>query len=150
MNSNKSRFCLGKEEMLLRDGLFSLPSGNNEKPRLIAGKCVQCGDISFPSKERCGKCSSSSIDNILLSNKGKIYTYTIVRQAFPGYKLPNIVAIVKVPEDDTLMIISQIKECDVEEVKIGMEVEMVIDELYTALNGCSVIGYAFKPIKGDQ
>lgn len=145
MNSGESKYyCLGEEEVLLRDGLFSLPS---EKPRLIAGKCTQCGDISFPSKERCGKCSSSSIDTVLLSDKGKIYTYTIVRQAFPGYKLPNIVAIVKVPEDDTLMIISQIRECDVEEVEIGMEVELIIDELYTTLSGRKVIGYAFKPIK---
>lgn len=150
MDSCESGNAPGEGQVLLREGLFTLSSDNNEKPGLIAGKCVQCGDVSFPSKERCGKCSSSSVDRILLSGKGKIYTYTIVRQAFPGYKLPNIVAMVKVPEDDTLLIISQIRECGVEEVVIGMEVEMIVDELYTALNGRKVIGYAFKPIKRRQ
>jgi hypothetical protein len=53
---------------------------------------------------------------------------------------------VKVPEDDTLLILSQIKECAIEDMRVGMEVETIMAELFTSLDGRKVIGYAHRPI----
>lgn len=148
MGKSNSDIQLEENQILLRRGIIRFPSLADEKPQLIAAKCEKCGDIAFPKKIRCGKCDGKGMNDILLSNRGKLYAYTVVRQAVPGYEVPNIIGVVKLPEDDELMIMTQIRECEVEDVVNGMEVETVIAELYTDyLRHKKVIGYAFKPIK---
>ncbi len=138
---------LEEDQMLLREGIINFPSSPGEKPQLIAGQCEACGDIAFPKKIWCGKCDGKVMKDILLSNRGKLYAYTVVRQAVPGYEVPNILGVVKVPEDDELLIMAQIRECDLKDVFNGMEVETIITELYTDfLRNKKVIGYAFKPV----
>ncbi len=140
---------LEEDQMLLREGIIKFPSSPDEKPQLIAAKCEKCGDIAFPKKIRCGKCDGKVMNDFLLSNRGKLYAYTVVRQTVPGYEVPNILGVVKVPEDDELLIMTQIRECEIEDIVNGMEVETIIAELYTDfLRNKKVIGYAFKPVKG--
>ena len=142
---------LKEDEMLLREGIIKFPASPDEKPRLIAAKCEKCGDISFPKKTWCGKCDGKVMNDVLLSNRGKLYAHTIVRQTVPGYTVPNILGVVKVPEDDGLLIMAQIHGCDIDEVVNGMEVETIIAELYTDfLRNKKVIGYAFKPVKAEN
>jgi len=150
MTNRDNKMQLEEGEILLREGLIKFPSSPNEKPQIIASRCKKCKDIAFPGKERCGKCDGTEMEEVLLSNKGKIYSYTIVRQAIPGYQVPNILGVVKVPEDDTLMIITQIKDCSIEDVRCGMEVETIIAELYTNMKGQKIIGYAFRPVKEGE
>lgn len=150
MGSLLNKMKLEEGEILIREGLFTFPSSLEDKPHIIASKCKKCGDLSVPSKVFCGKCDGTDMEQVLLSSRGKIYAFTIVRKALPGYELPSIVAMVKVPEDDSLMIISQIRGCEIEDMKTGMEVETIVTELYTTLGGKKVIGYAFKPVKEGE
>jgi len=150
MTDRGNKMQLDEGEILLREGLIKFPSTPGEKPHIIARKCKKCSDIAFPGKERCGKCDSTEMEEVLLSNKGKIYSYTIVMQTIPGYEVPNIVAVVKMPEDDTLMIMTQIKDCSIQEVRCGMEVETIIADLFTKTNGQRVVGYAFRPSRGSD
>jgi len=143
------RLGLGEGEIPLRDGILRFPSSPKEKPHLIASKCKSCGDISFPPKIFCGKCEGQDVEMISLSNRGKIYSYTVVRQmAIPGIEVPYVLAIVKLPDDPELLIATQIADCEPEDVSIGMEVEMIIDKVRTGLtSGKDVIGYKFRPVK---
>lgn len=142
---------LKEDEMLLREGIVRFPASPGEKPRLIAAACEKCGDIAFPKKIRCGKCDGTVMRDVLLSNRGKLYAHTIVRQAVPGYTVPNILGVVKVPEDDELLIMAQIHGCDIGDVRNGMAVETIIAELYTdVLRDKKVIGYAFKPAEEEK
>lgn len=150
MIDSKNKTRLKEGEILLREGMLTFPVLPGEKPQLIASKCKKCGDLAFPGKERCGKCAGVEMEEVLLSSKGRIYSYTIVRQAVPGYRVPNILAVVKIPEDDTLMILAQIKDCNIEEVRCGLEVETVVAEVYTNRKGQQVIGYAFRPVKKGE
>ncbi|MBC2716314.1 MAG: hypothetical protein HF978_13475 [Desulfobacteraceae bacterium] len=146
----QTRIKLEENEMWVRENLLKLPETPDESPRLIAGKCESCGDVSFPQKERCGVCSCKNINQIYLSRTAKIYSYTIVHRSVPGYQLPNIVAMLKFKEDDSLLVISQIKNIAPEDVKSGMEVELIIDKLSdNFMTGKKVIGYAFQPTIGD-
>ena len=146
------RLGLEEGEILLREGILRFPPSREEVPHLIASRCKSCGDISFPPKIFCGKCEGEDIEMIPLSNKAKIYSYTIVRQmAMPGVEVPYVLAIVKVPEDPQLLIATQIAGCEPEDVKIGMDVEMLIDKVRTGLaSGKDVIGYKFRPIKKQR
>lgn len=140
---------LKEGEVLLREGLIRFPSFHKEKPQLIASRCIKCGDRAFPAKVLCGKCDGTDLEEVLLSNTGQVYTYTVVRQAVPGYQVPAIVAVIKVKDDSHLMILSQIKNCGIENVKCGMEVETIIAELFTNIKGEKVIGYAFQPVQRE-
>jgi len=148
MSKINSDIKLDEDQMLLREGIIKFPSSADEKPQLIAAKCEKCGDIAFPKKIRCGKCDGKVMNDILLSNRGRLYAYTVVRQSLPGYEVPNILGVVKMPEDDDLLIMAQIRDCEVEDVVNGMAVETMIAELYTdLLRNKKVIGYAFRPVK---
>lgn len=148
MNEINNTTTLSENQILLREGILKFPDSSEEKPRLIAGKCDTCNDISFPKKIRCGKCDGKTINDVLLSNRGTLYAFTIVRQAVPGYEVPNILGVVKVPEDDSLLIMAQIRECGERDVHQGMAVETIVAELYTDfLRNKKVVGYAFKPAK---
>lgn len=132
-------------EILLREGLIKFPEGPGDSPKLIGSKCSQCGDIAFPKKYLCGKCDSASLEEILLGPRAKLYTYTVVRQGVPGLNSPYILAHVKFPEDDELMVMAQMRDCPFEEVKIGMDLELVIDQVRVSMEGLKVIGYVFRP-----
>ncbi|MBU2549895.1 MAG: OB-fold domain-containing protein [Proteobacteria bacterium] len=133
---------------LLREGLFQPPETPGAPARLIGSRCLKCGDIAFPQKPRCARCDGTKTEGRLLSPRGRIYSYTILRQALPGYRLPNIIAMVKLPEDDHLMILTQIRDCTEDEVNVGLEVESIVEELFTTPLGEGVIGYAFRPVRG--
>ena len=50
-----------------------------QRYRLEAGKCKQCGNISFPPRLVCPKCKSKTFETVQLSREGKILTFTIIR-----------------------------------------------------------------------
>jgi uncharacterized protein len=139
---------LEEDQILLREGILKFPEGPDDKPQIVASRCIACGDVAFPEKLRCGKCDGKIMEEVLLSNRGTLYAHTIVRQAVPGYEVPNILGVVKVPEDDDLLIMAQIRECRPEEVSNGMAVETIVAQLYhDFLRNKKVIGYAFRPVK---
>jgi uncharacterized protein len=139
---------LEDDQILLREGILKFASGPDDKPQIIASQCRACGDIAFPKKMRCGKCDGKVMEDVLLSNRGTLYAHTIVRQAVPGYDVPNILGVVKVPEDDDLLIMAQIRECAPEDVVNGMAVETIAAQLYyDFLRNKKVIGYAFRPAR---
>ncbi len=148
MRITESKAQFQEDQILLREGILKFPVSPDEKPQLIAAKCEKCGDIAFPKKIRCGKCDGKVMNDILLNNRGKLYAFTVVRQAVPGYQVPYVLGVIKLPEDDKLLIIGQIHECDIKDLVKGMEVETVVAELYTdCLRNKKVIGYAFKTVK---
>ena len=149
MVDKESETQLKEGEVLLREGLIRFPRLSEEKPQLIASRCLKCGDRAFPAKVLCGKCEGTELEEVLLSNTGQIYTYTVVRQAVPGYQVPGIVAVIKVKDDQHLMILTQIKNCSLEIIKCGMEVETIIAELFINIKGEKVIGYAFQPVQQE-
>jgi uncharacterized protein len=138
---------LEEDQMLLRENILHVPTTPGDPPRLVASRCEKCGDLAFPKKIRCGKCDGVKMSDALLSARGTLYAYTIVRQAVPGYEVPNILGVVKVPEDDGLLIMAQIRDCSPEDVHAGMAVETMVSQLYfDFLRNKKIIGYAFRPV----
>lgn len=137
-----------KGEIPLRKGILRFPSSPEEEPHLVASKCKSCGDIAFPPKTFCGKCEGEEVEEMLLGNKANVYSYTTVYQmGVPGVEVPHTIAIVKFPEDDELLVAGQMTDCAPEEVKVGMEVETVIDKVRSGkMPGTDVIGYKFRPV----
>ena len=69
------------------------------KPHLLGKKCSNCGALYVDKRVACSKCSSTApFTDVALSNRGKVYVFSVVHQSFPGIKTPYITAIVDLPE----------------------------------------------------
>lgn len=113
---------------------------------LIGSKCSQCGKVFFPKRVICPECRrKGKLDDIHLSGKGKIYTYSVINTPTDEFKslAPYVVAIIELEEG--AKITSQIVDCNPEEVEIGDEVELVFRKIKTeGADGVISYGYKFK------
>lgn len=153
------RLKLKENEVLIREGMLKLPSSPEERPFLIGGKCKSCGDVSFPRRHFCPKCSSETKE-FPFGSFAEVFTYTIVYQAGMGIKTPYIVAMVNFPDinDPGLAVVCRIADCPIEDIKIGMKVELIIDRVRSTfigglaemfgMPGESIVGYCYRPVKG--
>lgn len=128
----------------INERLFKLPFPG-EEAYLVGVKCRSCGELFFPKRTRCINCLGEEMEEVALGKKGKVYTYTIVHHATPGYTgpLPYAVGAVELPGE--IVILSPLTQCNLDQLKIGMGVELVLEKLYEDEKGNEVISYKFKP-----
>jgi uncharacterized OB-fold protein len=67
-------------------------------PRLRGSECGDCGMKVFPVTDVCAGCLSSNVHALLLSSEGRLYSYTTVHVAPPGWRTPYVVGYVDLPE----------------------------------------------------
>ncbi|PIQ44480.1 MAG: hypothetical protein COW04_12750, partial [Deltaproteobacteria bacterium CG12_big_fil_rev_8_21_14_0_65_43_10] len=124
---------------------IKLPESPSEKPHLIGSKCSFCGEYFFPKRAICPNClKDEKPEDVLLGNKGKLYTYCIVKAAPLGFDAPYAIGYVDIPEG--LRIFSPLTECDKEKLKINMDLELIVDKIREDEAGQAVYGYKFKPV----
>ena len=128
------------------DGVFTRPV--TSKSSLLGCKCKSCGKIYFPKKKLCTNCLSwDSMEEVALSRRGKIFTWTVSHM----YNLPSYpIGYVDLPEG--IRLFAQFNECDPPEkvLKIGMEVEMVVQKMTDIFGVREFVGYKFKPIRSEK
>jgi uncharacterized OB-fold protein len=92
--------------------------------------CMACSTYMHPPMEECKKCGSGNIEWALLSGKATVYSFIVDhRLMVPGFDEPYVVAQVNPIEtdDDAVRITANIKECDIDEVSVGMQVEVFFE-----------------------
>jgi uncharacterized OB-fold protein len=93
-------------------------------------KCAGCGTLRFIPTEICARCGCRESDWALLSGKGRVHTYTVVhRGPTPAYQSDAPYVIVHVELEEGPRAISNLLGCDPREVRIGMPVEIVFEEV---------------------
>lgn len=139
-----------KEKVPIREGLFYYSPSGVETPHLIGARCESCGQVFFPKKVQCPKCSSKKMKEGPLSNRGKLYTYTVIHQAPPGYlgKVPYIVGKVELPEGERVL--APIVQTEASKLRIGMEMELVIGKAYDDPERGGVLTYQFRPFQKKE
>lgn len=128
----------------IREGLFVLPSNSEERPYLLGSRCKKCGQVSFPPRGVCSKCFHDEFDPIPLSTEGKLYTYSIIRYPPPGLTAPYAVGYVDLPEG--VRVFSILTGWDEGSLKVGMDLELVIDKFKEGDAGKPILTYKFRPI----
>lgn len=115
---------------------------------LIGVKCMKCGEVYFPPRNVCPKCRRmGKLEDIKLRGIGEVLTYTIISAPPEGFErqVPYIMAIVKLEEGPKLT--TQIVDCELDEIKIGMKVRSVFRKIQEDGDpGLIHYGYKFKPI----
>ena len=139
----------GKRQVPIKQGLFSLPLSPVEQVKLMGSRCKDCDEISFGKQQTCSNCGGRNMEEMPLSRKGKLWTYTVIRHKPPGdYKGPDPfvpfgLGLVELPEG--IRVLSPI-QCDLERMAIGMELELDIYSLYLDENNNEVMSFRFKPV----
>lgn len=133
-----------------KDILTSLDSPLSEV-RLKGTRCQECGEALLGQSEVCQNCGAERMNDIVFSPRGKLWTYTVIGHRPPGdFKGPDPfvpfgLGLVELPED--IRVLSPLTGCDPQDLKIGMEMELVIEKLFVNDEGEEVFSYKFQPVK---
>jgi uncharacterized OB-fold protein len=117
-----------------------------QRYRLEAVKFKKSGKTYFPPRQVDPETGDTACEMVTLPDTGKIVTYTVIRVAPSqwGDIQPYALAIAELTDGTCLM--AQVTDCDVEEVKIGMEVRLEFRRVQTEdHHGVLSYGYKFVP-----
>jgi uncharacterized OB-fold protein len=128
------------ETIPVREDLFDDTDGG----RLHANRCKACGRVYFPKAPFCFDCLARELDEVILSRRGKLYSYAIGRMASTHLQPPYVVGLVDLPEGVRVFAPLELKEDRT--YRIGMDMEVYIDDLWQE-DERRVIGYKFRPVR---
>jgi uncharacterized OB-fold protein len=140
-----------KRRIPILKGILHEGTSSEDKSYLIGSRCRECSRVFFPKRHACGLCmKDDAMEEVRLSTRGKIDTFSVVHVAPTGFKAPYIQAFVDLPEGPRIF--SIITECELTEEGIaeGQEVELVIDKIAEDEKGNELIGYKFRPVLGKS
>ena len=104
-------------------------------------RCNECDTVLWFPRRHCPSCWTENVSTFDASGKGVIYSFTVIRKGAMAYKDagPFVVAYVELAEGPRIM--TNITECDVETVAVGMPVEIVWHD-----TGQGNALYRFRPV----
>lgn len=98
--------------------------------RLVVQRCARCGTLRFPPRELCTSCLSTEVEWAEVSGRGEIFSFNVMHQVYhPAFatEVPYAVVVVKLEEGPKM--ISNLVDCPVDEIRIGMAVEVVFETM---------------------
>jgi uncharacterized protein len=96
---------------------------------LLIARCADCSSYSHPPTPRCGYCHGDQVVPEPVSGRGTVYSFTINRQSWqPDLEVPYVIAIVALDEQPDIRLMTNIVDCDVDDVAIGQPVEVVFQD----------------------
>jgi uncharacterized OB-fold protein len=118
-----------------------------ESPALVGSRCPSCGEHFYPPRYVCLNCYQEGLEEVELSTRGELSTYTVARMALPGSLVaaPYVIAQVRLPEG--VQVATVLADVDPEAVRIGMPLELMVEKASTDSDGNDVMTFKFRPVK---
>jgi uncharacterized OB-fold protein len=126
-------------------------------PRLIGSRCRACGTYAFPKESffcRNPACASSELEEVPLSTRGRLWSYTNNCYAPPPPYVasdpfqPYAVAAVEL-EKERMVVLGQVEPgVSVDQLEVGMEMELSIGTLYQNAEREALI-WKWRPIAAE-
>jgi len=138
-----------KRQIPLIEGLFTWPS---DEPHLIGGRCKSCSTYFFPKwlVKHKPNCRERHIEEVLLSRRGKLNSYTIQHYPPPPpFKspdpfIPYAIGWVSLPEG--IAIAGIITGAKLEDLKTHMDVELVVEKAWVDEHGNDALTWKWQPV----
>ena len=103
-----------------------------EKGQLLIQRCTSCGALRHPPAPMCPSCQSLEWDTMQSCGRGRLYSYTVFHHPpIPPFEYPNSIALVELEEGTR--IVSQLTQLRRDEIRIGMALEAVFEEVEQGL-----------------
>lgn len=92
--------------------------------QLLIARCTDCALWVHPGAEDCPGCGGALVARPV-SGGGTVLSYTVNHQPFnPTVPVPYVIAIVELAEQADLRIATNIVDCEIDSVSIGLPVEV--------------------------
>lgn len=114
--------------------------------QLIASVCADCDQRVFPPAPVCPSCMGEHMTDLPLGGRGKLYSFTVIRQAMPDFTPPYMVGYVDMPE--RVRVFSHLTGVAPEALACDMLVEAVASEPIKDHLGREVLLFKFAPVAG--
>lgn len=104
---------------------------------LVAPRCADCGTFRMPPGRFCPECLSMNLEYVQLPGTGTVFAAIVVREPLqPGVEehVPYVVALIEADGAPGIRFVSNVVDCEVDEVTVGMPVQVVfhpINERFT-------------------
>lgn len=128
---------------IFRDDLFT--TDEEGRVRLIAGYSKEADNYTFPKYLADPVSFSDDVEEKLLSPKGVLHSFTIVRRSMPEFPVPYALALVDFPEKVRIM--AQVETKNMEDLRIGEEMAVNTGVVKKSPDGKEVISYKFTPVR---
>ena len=104
-------------------------------------RCATCSAIVWFPRAECPECWTQTLSSFTASGRGTVYSFTVIRKGAGDYegKGPFVVAYVELEEGPRVL--TNIVECDVDSVRVGMPVSVVWHD-----TGKGNALYRFRPV----
>jgi uncharacterized protein len=127
-----------------------------DTPALLGTRCRDCGTVFFPREQafcRNPGCVGEAFDEVALSRRGRVWSYTDARYQPPPPYVPAsdpyepfALAAVSL-EAEGLVVLGQVAfGFGVTDLKVGDEVELVVEPLYTDDDGTVRTTWRWRPV----
>jgi uncharacterized OB-fold protein len=91
-------------------------------------RCQDCGYYIHPPLPMCPRCHSKHMKTEAVSGRANVATFSVNYQPWmPGPELPYVVAIIEIVEQPSVRLMTNIVNCPVDDVKIGMPVRVTFE-----------------------
>jgi uncharacterized OB-fold protein len=100
--------------------------------KLIMQRCGECGSWVWCPRPACVECGSENLEWTQLGGRGEVFAFTVIREvvgrALGGFAsdIPYVTAWIDLEEGPRIC--SNIVACPIDNVTIGMAVEVVFEE----------------------
>jgi uncharacterized OB-fold protein len=98
---------------------------------LAVAACRPHGHLNFPPEVSCAVCAARELEPRVVSGRGTVYTFAIVRQAFdPAFAgdVPYVVALVELDEQPGLRLLTNVVGVAPDMVAVGDRVHVVFEQ----------------------
>lgn len=125
----------------------------DEDPQLIGSRCDDCGATTWPTQQRCPRCSGGQMSELLLPRRGTVVAWTtqgfVPMLPYAGSATgetfePFGVGLVQLGDD--VRVEARLTENDPANLQFGMDVELVVVPLFVEEDGTEVMTIAFAPV----
>ena len=100
------------------------------KGRLVGRRCPSCEKVYMPPRGSCPTCAVPCGEAVPCGPRGVVTTFSVIRFPFEGQKLePPYAAAHIVLDGADSPLLHLVGECDVDDVRMGMRVEAVWDDV---------------------
>ena len=119
------------------------PGVLDEEGHVLGSRCPSCEAHFFPTRQVCSRCLAEDLEQVALSTRGTLYTYTVLHQAAPGFEVPLVLGYVDLPE--RVRILGQVAGLEPDSLRMGMELDLSVEPFAHDEEGQTVMGYRFRP-----
>ena len=116
-----------------------------------AFRCADCGAVAAEQTLACRRCTSRTpLQPFRASERGRVYTWSVVERSYPGVTVPFVSVIVDLSDGLTLK--GTLRDVDIDSVSAGMPVALVFDDAGGAhdASGAPFVGFHFEAASGDS